>query len=85
MRASHDLSRVSVSFDEPNLVPCAGLLPAAVLAQRIDLAGLVDQRLGLARHGANSGVKALGVMALGTFSAIAILLGEIDSGFRMRR
>ena len=31
MRASHDLSRVSVSFDEPNLVPCAGLLPAAVL------------------------------------------------------
>ena len=62
MRASHDLSRVSVSFDEPNLVPCAGLLPAAVLAQRIDLAGLVDQRLGLARHGANSGVKALGVI-----------------------
>jgi hypothetical protein len=53
---------VSVSFDEPNLVPCAGLLPAAVLAQRIDLAGLVDQRLGLARHGANSGVKALGVI-----------------------
>ena len=53
---------MSVSFDEPNLVPCAGLLPAAVLAQRIDLAGLVDQRLGLARHGANSGVKALGVI-----------------------
>jgi hypothetical protein len=27
---------VSVSFDETNLVPNAGLLPAAVLAQRID-------------------------------------------------
>ncbi len=43
------MSRVSVSFDEDNLVPDAGLLPAAVLAQRIDLAGLIDQRLKLAR------------------------------------
>ena len=62
MRASHDLDRVSASFDEPNLVPCAGLLPAAVLAQRLDVAGLVDQRLTLARHGANSGTKALTVI-----------------------
>jgi hypothetical protein len=46
---------VSVSFDETNLVPNAGLLPAAVLAQRIDLVGLVDERLRLARQGANSG------------------------------
>ncbi len=62
MRANHELSRVSVSFDETNLVPNAGLLPAAVLAQRIDLAGLVDQRLQLACHGANSGAKALTVI-----------------------
>jgi hypothetical protein len=62
MRASHDLSRVSVSFDEPNVVPNAGLLPAAVLAQRVDLAGLVDRRLRLARQGANSGTKALTVI-----------------------
>ena len=62
MRASHDLSRVSVSFDEPNLAPNAGLLPAAVLAQRIDLAGLVDRRVHLARHGANSGTRALTVI-----------------------
>jgi hypothetical protein len=54
---------VSVSFDEPTLVPSAGLLPAAVLAQRIDLSGLVGQRLTLARHGANSGAKALTVIA----------------------
>jgi hypothetical protein len=32
VRANHDLSRVSVSFDERNLVPNAGLLPAAVVA-----------------------------------------------------
>ncbi|WAX58330.1 IS1380 family transposase [Jatrophihabitans cynanchi] len=51
-----------MSFDEPNLVPSAGLLPAAVLAQRIDLAGLVEARLRLGRHGANSGAKALTVI-----------------------
>ena len=53
---------MSVSFDESNLVPNAGLLPAAALAQRIDLAGLIDRRLHLARHGANSGAKALTVI-----------------------
>ncbi len=51
-----------MSFDETNLVPNAGLFPAAVLAQRIDLSGLVDSRLKLARHGANSGAKALSVI-----------------------
>ncbi len=67
MRASDDLSGVSVSFDEANLVPCAGLLPAAVLIQRINLARLVDGRLTLARHGANSGTKAL--IAIGSMLA----------------
>jgi len=62
VRASHDLSGISTSFDEPNLVPNAGLLTAAALAERVDLAGLVDSRLRLARHGANSGTKALSVI-----------------------
>jgi hypothetical protein len=62
VRANHDLSRVSVSFDETNFVPNAGLLSAAVLAQRLDLAGLVDERLHLASHGANIGAKALSVI-----------------------
>ena len=61
--SNHGLSRPSVSFDETNLAPNAGLLPAAVLAQRIDLAGLVDCRRKLARHGANSGAKALDEVA----------------------
>ena len=43
-------------------MPNAGLLPAAVLAQRVDLGGVVDRRLRLARHGANSGAKALTVI-----------------------
>ena len=51
-----------MSFDEPNLVPCAGVLPAALLAQRVGLAELVDDRLTLTRLGANSGVKALTVV-----------------------
>jgi hypothetical protein len=53
---------VSASFDEPNLLPCAGLLPAAVLAQRVDVAGLVDERVTLAWHGANGGTKAMTVI-----------------------
>lgn len=62
MRASHDLSRVTTTFDESNLVPNAGLLPAAVLAQRIDLSGVIDDRLKLGKHGVNSGTKALTVI-----------------------
>ena len=57
-----------MSFTEQNPVPNAGLLPAAVLAQRIGLADLLDQRLHLAQHGANSGVKAstvIGSMLVG--------------------
>lgn len=68
MRSSHNLSTVSVSCDEPNLVSGAGLLPAAVLAQKIGLAALIEQRVRLARHGANGGTKALtvvGAMLLG--------------------
>ncbi len=51
-----------MSFDETNLVPNAGLLPAAVLAERIGLAELVDSRLHFVRHDANSGSKALTVV-----------------------
>jgi hypothetical protein len=72
MRAFHSLSGVSVSCDEPNLVSGAGLLPAAVLAQKIGLAGLVEQRVRLARHGANGGTKALTVIG-------SMLLGGIRS------
>ena len=52
-----------MSFDEPNLAPSAGLLPAAVLAQRLNVSGLIERRVTLARHGANSGAKALTVIA----------------------
>lgn len=51
-----------MNFTETNLIPNAGLLPAAMLAQRIDLPGLFDERLMLAEHGASSGSKALTVI-----------------------
>ncbi len=51
-----------MSFTETNLVPNAGLLPAAVLAQRIGLAEVIDERLRLAANGANGGSKALTVI-----------------------
>ena len=47
-----------MGFTEKNLVPNAGLFPAAVLTQRIGIAELIDERLQLAQHGANSGAKA---------------------------
>src|SRR3954463_8329878 len=62
VRASHELARVSVSYDEANLVSAAGLLPAATLAQKVGLAELVEARVRLSEHGANAGTKALSVI-----------------------
>ena len=60
MQASHELSRVSVSFDEPNLVSHAGLVPVAELAQRLRVGERIDETVTLAGSvGANSGAKAL--------------------------
>jgi hypothetical protein len=64
VRASHDLGRVSVSFDEPNLVPAAGLLAPALYAQRLGLGEVIDARVDLGgRPGAaNGAAKALTVI-----------------------
>ena len=51
-----------MNFIETNLIPNAGRLPAAMLAQRIDLLGLFDERLQLAERDASSGSKALTVI-----------------------
>ena len=61
MRASHDLSRVSITFDEPNLVSHAGLVAPAELAQRLGVAELIDERVDLAgtRGAPNVGIKAM--------------------------
>jgi hypothetical protein len=64
MRASHKLDRLLVSFDEPNLVPNAGLLAPALIAQKLGIGELIDERVDLGdRPGAaNSGIKAMTVV-----------------------
>jgi hypothetical protein len=42
MRSSHSLDRLETAFDDDRLVPDAGLLLPAMLAQHLGLGGLVD-------------------------------------------
>lgn len=58
MQVFHRRAAVSVSFDEPNLVSSAGLLPVMVLARDAGLHELADRRLTVpADKGANAGLK----------------------------
>ena len=52
MQLSHSPARVSVVFDEANLVSCAGLAPVLALAQRVGLDDLVAEHLSLTGPGA---------------------------------
>ena len=45
MRLSHDPLKISASFDDPNLVSRAGLVPVMALAARADLMGLVREHV----------------------------------------
>jgi hypothetical protein len=64
MRSSHTPAAVSVRFDDPALVSCAGLVPLLRLAENIDLGELVTDRVDLGiPAGANSAAKALSVVA----------------------
>jgi len=58
MQLSHTHPLGAVSFDEPNLVSAAGLVPLMGLAQRAGLRLLADQRLTVPTDkGANAGLK----------------------------
>jgi hypothetical protein len=43
MQLSHAHHKISMRFDDPNLVSCAGLTPVAALAQRAGLAALLER------------------------------------------
>jgi hypothetical protein len=47
MRLRHDSPVVCASFDDPNLVSCAGLEPVMRLAESCDLSGIVAQKVHL--------------------------------------
>jgi hypothetical protein len=64
MRPSHTLARTAVSFDDPNLVSSAGLVPVVALADRAGLRELVDAHLTVpADKGANAGLKVASLVA----------------------
>jgi Transposase DDE domain group 1 len=51
MRLSHARAAISVRFDDPNLVSCAGLVPVMALAARCGLTALLVEGLTLAGKG----------------------------------
>jgi hypothetical protein len=58
VRLLHDLAKTHASFDDPNLVSRAGLVPVMALAQRAGLAGLAGAHVAVAgRCGANPRLK----------------------------
>jgi len=64
MQLSHTLPVVSASFDEPNLVSSAGLVPLMRLAEQAGLARLGDERLTVPTDkGANAGRKLASLVA----------------------
>jgi hypothetical protein len=50
VRLLHDLAKIHASFDDPNLVSRAGLVPVMALAQRCGLANLVAGSVRVARR-----------------------------------
>jgi hypothetical protein len=64
MRLLHSAARTSARFDDPNLLSCAGLVPLMRLAQRCDLAGLVERHVQtLEPAGVNAGLKVPAIVA----------------------
>lgn len=64
MQVSHKPSAVSVSFDEPNPVSVAGLLPVMTLARDAGLHELADDWLSVpSDKGANAGLKVASLVA----------------------
>src|SRR3954462_11038726 len=64
MQLSHIRPVVSASFDEPNLVSAAGLVPLMALAGRARLRDLADERLSVPTDkGAHTGLKVCSLVA----------------------
>ncbi len=58
MRLLHGLAKIHASFDDPNLVSRAGLIPVMALAHRAGLAALADEHVAIAdRCGVNAHLK----------------------------
>jgi len=64
VRLLHELAKIHATFDDPNLVSRAGLVPVMALAQRAGLAELAGEHVRIAhRCGVNAQVKVPGIVA----------------------
>jgi hypothetical protein len=64
VRLLHSLAKIHATFDDPNLVSRAGLVPVMALAQRAGLGDLVEGHVRIGRKcGVNPQVKVPGVVA----------------------
>jgi hypothetical protein len=64
VRLLHDLAKIHATFDDPNLVSRAGLVPLMALAQRSGLGDLAGEHVRLGpRRGVNPQVKVPGIVA----------------------
>ena len=57
MRLRHDSPVVRASFDDPNLVSCAGLEPVMRLAESCDLPAIVAEKVHLSTSVGSNPVK----------------------------
>jgi hypothetical protein len=68
----HGLAKIHATFDDPNLVSRAGLVPVMALAQRSGLSDLVGEHVRISRRcGVNAQVKVPG--------SVAGMIGGADS------
>jgi Transposase DDE domain group 1 len=64
VRLLHSLAKIHATFDDPNLVSRAGLVPVMALAQRAGLADLASEHVRVTRRcGVNQQVKVPGIVA----------------------
>jgi hypothetical protein len=64
MRSSHSVAATHVTFDDPNLVSHAGLVPVVRLAEQVGLPELADEWLKVpGSAGANAGAKVSAIVA----------------------
>jgi DDE family transposase len=64
VRLLHSLAKIQATFDDPNLVSRAGLVPVMALAQRAGLADLAGEHVRVTRRcGVNPQVKVPGIVA----------------------
>jgi hypothetical protein len=63
MQLCHTPAALSAVFDEPNLIACAGLVPAVALADRIRLRDLADEWLTVPGAKDSAGTKVMSLVA----------------------